>query len=268
MGLVLTCRECGREFVVDEGAYRALGEGITIPPKRCPTCLDRWQNRPATASVVERKLLREYSPVAVKLPADWFKLFRPEERDKPILRAIVKGSTLHDGASWSGRIDIYAYGPSLPSVARVRVMEVTHAAGQVREERIKNVEMAVPGVSLSHPGQPSTVVRREYSPTYQYLALEPAQGEPVAELVFARVRYKTTLKGFGRQYHASLDISRALWAVRLSSSARSGRFGTYAAIAIVDRDHPVFGRVWGDIQAEYAWPADAVRPGERAAAEQ
>jgi len=125
----------------------------------------------------------------------------------------------------------------MPRVARVRVMEVTHAAGHKRVER---------------HGQPMMTkdVEVEYSPTYTYLGVEPALTEPTAALILTSVDYKTTLKGFGRQWRASLDANKALWRCELSRRARSGRFGILGAVAIVDDEHPVIVVQTGDVKTE------------------
>ncbi|OGF82440.1 hypothetical protein A3B18_03810 [Candidatus Giovannonibacteria bacterium RIFCSPLOWO2_01_FULL_46_13] len=250
----IICRLCGSDFQVDPKTFGALGlRGV---PKKCPSCCDKKQERPPEATVINRQCLQDFPAVRVCLPENLFAPFKAQNDDRPCLRAVIKGSSLGRGASWSGRLDIYCLAEKLPSVARVRVMEVTHVSGQRRMERHKDAEGAVPGVSLSHPGQPTRTVEVEYSPTYTYLVLEPTGEEPLAALIFTSVNYKTTLKGFGRQWYASLDTSAALWVRELSSSARSGRFGAYGAVAVVDEGHLVIAKQWGDIESHTAFSGD------------
>ena len=242
--ITLTCRECGNDFEYDPQTFAALG--FSELPKRCPTCLDKRQERPAEATVKPkgRRLIAEFPAVQVLLPAaDFASWSAGGHRDKPCLRATFKGDDLDPGHKWDGRLDVYALAETLPSVARVRVMEVEHEAGHVRaEKRGSSVYGLAP-----HPVQHVEV---EYPSTYQYMVLEPTDAEPAAALVLASVDFKTTLKGYGRQWHAALDASGALWAVEISSSARrTGRFGVYGAIAVVDDDHPVIGREWGDVKS-------------------
>jgi hypothetical protein len=204
----------------------------------CPTCADTVQGRPAEAVVVDRRCLQVFPAVAVCLSEKLFAPFQARSKDRPCLRAVIKGDTLKNGVSWDGRLDVYAIATELPKVARVRVMEVTHAKGHSRIER------------HGEPLMRKEEVRVDYSPSYQYLVLEPTDQAPTAALIFPSVCYKTTLKGFGRQYHAKMDASQALWAQELSCCARSGRFGTYGAIAIVDDQHPVVTEQTGDVKSK------------------
>ena len=139
-------------------------------------------------------------------------------------------------------------------------MEVIHEKGQEREEVVKDYENAIPGVSLSHPGQPTKRFVRVYPPSYQYLVIEPSiEAEPEMELVSVSVDYKTTLKGLGRQWEASLDCSSAFWSKEMSCSVRSGRAGTYGALAVVSASRPVHARQWGDLESDEWIPAEATK---------
>ena len=236
--VVLRCQSCGADFPFAPQTFSVLG--LRELPKRCPRCCDERQRRPLETTAISRRCLAEFRRVALYLPDDIpFRAFTASKGDRPCLRAVVKGSSLPGwgGASWSGRLDIYCPAETVPSIARVRVMEVLHAAGHRRVEK------------HGAPMGPKTEVEVEYPSTYTYLALEPDESEPLAALVAPWVDYKTTLKGFGRQWHATLDASRALWACRLSRQARSSRFGTLGAIAVVDDDHPVVTRQTGDVKS-------------------
>jgi len=247
-----TCRVCGEVFEYDPATFAAIGLAGEVPA-RCPTCRDKRQGRPRHAVVVPggRKLLNQFPAVAVHLPTGKFAEWKTSVHgDKPCLRATIKGDDLSPGHQWDGRLDVYCLSPTVPAVARVRVMEVTHEKGSRRIEKIKDASNAVPGVSLSHPGQPKIEVEREYPATYQYLVLEPTDAEPTAALILLSVHHKTTLKGFGRQFVARLNAAGALWCCELSSSAReTGRFGIYGAIAVVDDNHCVETEQWGDVRS-------------------
>lgn len=244
MTINLLCKKCDSDFQVDPRTFAAMKfEGL---PKLCPQCKDQLENRPATARVVKggRRLIAEFPAVKVCLPHGKFALFTAHgSRDKPCLRATIRGRSLSGfgsgGVSWDGRIDIYALGnpPIVPLIARVRVMEVEHEDGHRRIER------------HGAPLEKKTEVEVAYPATYQYLVLEPVEAEPTAALILVSVDYKTTLKGFGRQWYARLDEGGALWAKRLSREARSGRFGVNGAVAIVDNEHPVIAEQWGDKQS-------------------
>jgi len=253
--ITLQCQNCGNDFQYDPKTFAAIaamsGKDELSVPKKCPKCIDERQKRPATAVVKDRKLLHEFPAVAIKLPTEFFAQFKtPHSKDMPCLRGIFKGNDLDEGHRWSGRLDIYVLATQVPAVARVRVMEVEHQQGQKRTERVKDVERAVPGVSLSHPGQPKISIEVQYPAAYRYVVLEPTDSEPTAALVMPSVYRKTTLKGFGRQFSASLNTSEALWAIELSAEARNtGRFGTYGTIAVVDDIHPVETQQSGDVKS-------------------
>jgi hypothetical protein len=230
------CNKCDSEFSFDVAEY--LNLGIKNIPKKCPKCLDISQGRPETARVEKREQLQVWSPVRIELPAEKFGKFQSKETDRATLRAVFKGSD-GQGISWDGRMDVYCPAEKLPEIAEVRLMRVTHSKGHVREERHGEVM-----------GE-KTLRTVEYSPEYEYLVILPVDDEEVKaemKLVYVSASYKTTLKGFGRQYYASLDTESAIWAHKMSSSARSGRFGSRMALALVDKDHPVISEITGDIQ--------------------
>lgn len=232
----IICSICGNEFVADPKTMGALG--LRHVPKKCPACCDKQQGRALEAMAVSRYCLQEFPAVAIHLPEKLFAPFQARQSDRSVLRAVIKGNSLPGwgGVSWDGRLDVFCLAETVPSVARVRVMEVTHAAGQHRVEK------------HGTPMGPKNEVEVEYDPTHTYLALEPSEENPSAALILVSVDYKTTLKGFGRQWHARLDAVGALWATELSRSARSGRFGVYGAVAVVDDDHPVVVEQTGAIK--------------------
>jgi len=111
-------------------------------------------------------------------------------------------------------------------------MEVTKECGKSRMENHGEVMGAKKEVSV------------QYSPTWQYISIDPIDGDPTEELETLllsiwRTDYKTTLKGFGRQYHSSWDTSRMLWSYSMGSSARSGRFGSSIIVGIIGKENPI-----------------------------
>jgi hypothetical protein len=64
----------------------------------------------------------------------------------------------------------------------------------------------------------------------------PLRKNGMPRLVWVTAPYKTTLKGYGRQYAYALKGS-PLWAQRVSGGYRSGRAGTSAILALVDDEH-------------------------------
>ena len=243
MDIRLECARCGSPFILNTLHMGALG--IHQIPKKCPACCDRAQKRPEEKRVIQRTLLEDWEGVEIHIPARFFREFTAQNGDRPCRRAILKGS-IGEGAAWNGRIDIYDFRPDGLGLGTVRLMHVEHQAGDEREEKHGTM-----GKKVS--------VRQKYSPTYEYLAIDPDAGSffTSAALVLASVGYKTTLKGRGRQYYANLDTSLALWAYEMHSSARSGRFGTHIAIAIVDDDHPVYASQTGDVKSETIWNLSA-----------
>lgn len=290
MRIKLECPECSNEFVISTEQWKVLG--LNQLPKRCPQCADVAQRRRPWDTVVERELLDEWRAVKIAIPSEWFERLPAQRRnDRPFVRATVKGDR-GQGVSWTGRIDIYDFRSGGPgSIGDVRLMHVTKKAGKPtligcaeRRERLADELEADARETMAETGSPepdSNVsarvaelrteahdmrsrvtsemegqIAREgalFHRDYQYLVIEDSEfEEPTSALVFARADYKTTLKGFGRQYHATLDVGEALWSVRLSSSCRSGRYGSEMAVAIVG-EAPVVARTTGDVEDVRAW---------------
>jgi len=86
---------------------------------------------------------------------------------------------------------------------------------------------------------------------HRYIVLTPTNPEKLLDeektanrmLVFQSAYSKTTLKGFGRQFHASLDTESVISVLgSCSGGARSGRFETQYVLAIVSPDYPLIRR--------------------------
>lgn len=215
-------------------------------PKRCPKCADIAQARPSVA--IERKCIAVYDGVEiVSLPPAPWQETEGYKKDVPAFRLTIKGSRY--GASWSGRIDLFATSiPSPGNIVSIREMEAKHLIKVRREQRVTlehskvTVEKELP-VTADDPDAEEVIrVRR-------YLVLEPFDGPAICRLVWAEADTKTTLKGFGRQYWAEIKGTPiASWLV--VGGVRSGRAHTTGALAIVDQDHPLYVIKTGDIEGE------------------
>lgn len=239
----LVCNECGKEFDVNPGHFAQMG--FKNLPKRCPTCLDKKQLRPSI--VQERKLLNVYDGVEiVSLPDSWQKV-DSFEKDLPSYQMIIKGSRF--GASWSGRIDIFASHPFRSGdVVSIREMEAQHII-KVRHEYRSTMHYGTVAVTKELPVTTDNPEAEEVIRTRRYLVLEPHDKPATCHLVWTEARTKTTLKGLGRQYHARVSGAPiAKW--EIWGGYRSGRAYTTGILAIVDKEHPLYITVTGDIQEE------------------
>jgi len=246
--LNLRCSICNEIFPINPKTYCALGlDGL---PKRCPRCQDKKQNRPV--EVLSRKAVEEWHGVLVaEMPVKFVPFIADENKgDVPSHRAIIKGS-IGDGVSWNGRMDVWSIGHTDPTgkVCDIRLMEV------IRNRKIQ-VPQRGPDGKILYLGEERLMEEKLIEgEVQQYLVLEPADNKPSGlQFVFLRANRKTTLKGLGRQFHASLNLETALWSYRLESYCRSGRYGSLMALAIVSDEHPAYEKVWGDIKRERRYP--------------
>jgi len=242
--LKMVCQSCGEEFPVSPEHFARLG--FRILPKRCPKCVDLSQRRPSV--VVERRLLNVYDGVElVSLPPGEWQDVKAWEKDVPAFKLTIKGSRY--GASWSGRIDLFA--PVLPQagdIVSVREMEVKHLI-KVRREQRGTLEHGKVTVEKELPITADDPEAEDVIRVRRYLTIEPFDGEPTSKLVWAEARTKTTLKGFGRQYWARVEGAPiASWKVK--GGYRSGRAYTVGVLAIVDSDHPLYVITEGDTEEE------------------
>lgn len=212
--------------------------------------------------------------------------------DRPCRRCVIKGNR-GQGVSWTGRIDVYdfrtsggvgkvrlmrvekgagkpkplaradrmeALADSLEADARDPSIDDEAAFVEVPPDvasRVAEIRLEARGLRASVDAETEAQIAREgalYHEEYEYLVIEDSElPEPTRALVFARVDYKTTMKGLGRQYDCSLDCAHAEHAIRLTSSCRSGRFGSQMAVALVSDDSPVVGRITGDVEEVRVW---------------
>jgi hypothetical protein len=198
--------------------------------------------------VVERKLLNVYDGVKiVSLPPGEWREVKGWKKDISGYKMAIKGSMY--GASWNGRIDLFA--PTLPQigdVVSVREMEAKHLI-KVRREQKQTMEHGEVIVEKELPITAEDPEAEEVIRTRHYLVLEPFDGEATCQLVWAEAHTKTTLKGLGRQYWARVEgTPLASWEVK--GGYRSGRAYTVGTLAIVDSDHPLYIIKTGDIEGE------------------
>jgi len=221
------CRMCETEFIATpwRGTYPAF----------CPTCQDIRQKRPSI--IVERELL--FGPIIVKiesLPSPWEE-FQARNRDLPCYKITVQGKEF--GASWQGRIDIFAPEPWEPgdivefseieSVHLVRYKKSYHPTIYGGNVLVKS-KLALD----SDEGEIELERRR-------YIRLDPLpEGTEVPDelprLIWSVASYKTTLKGLGRQYRYE-HVGCPIWSARVHGAVRSGRAGAEGVLAIVDDEH-------------------------------
>ncbi len=242
--LKMVCQSCDEEFPVNPGHFALLG--FKNLPKRCPKCADIAQARPSVA--IERKCIAVYDGVEiVSLPPAPWQETEGYKKDVPAFRLTIKGSRY--GASWSGRIDLFATSiPSPGNIVSIREMETKHLI-KVRREQRGTLEHGKVTVEIELPVTADDPDAEEVIRVRRYLVLEPFDGPATCRLVWAEADTKTTLKGFGRQYWAEIKGAPiASWLV--SGGVRSGRAHTTGALAIVDHDHPLYVIKTGDIEGE------------------
>lgn len=152
-------------------------------------------------------------------------------------RLNIKGN-IGQGVSWIGRLDIYSHIENpIDQFCNIRLMEVTRNRKITKMEKDEN-------------GNEKEILDLIEGEKQKYLVLEPSEEESELKLYWIRADYKTTLKGLGRQYHAQIDLTTAVWAKEFYSSCRSGRYGSKMALVIVSPDHPAYYKQTGDIQNE------------------
>jgi len=240
--LNLVCQRCGKEFPVSPDHFMRLG--FKHLPKRCPKCVDLAQRRPSV--VVERRLLNVYDGIElVSLPPGEWQDVKAWEKDVPAFKLVIKGSRY--GASWSGRIDLFAPAPpQAGDVVSVREMEAKHLI-KVRREQRGTLEHGKVTVEKELPITADDPEAEDVIRVRRYLTIEPFDGEPTSKLVWAEAHTKTTLKGLGRQYRARVEgIPVAKWVI--SGGYRSGRAHTVGVLAVVNQDHPLYIVKTGDIE--------------------
>lgn len=200
----LNCKSCGKVFQ----SYWVRGAKML----RCPTCQDIKQNRPSI--VIDRGI--EFGQVCVvkSLPGVW-EPYQASKDDLACWKICKKGSDW--GVSWSGRIDIYSHDRIPAKVGDVVLFEKCVSVHRREDMTDRPLEI------------------REY---YRLSTLPNNNQSSLSELVWITANWKTTIKGFGRQYKYDL-IGSPLWEHRISGQVRSGRLGNVGCLALVDEKHPL-----------------------------
>ena len=226
--VTLKCSVCSKDFNFAPTSYDIMG--LRAMPKRCPACNDERQGRPSIC--VERICVySEIVKVGVSAVELLQKMWLMEKEDQHFESTdfqcwslAVKGGWF--GASWQGRIQLFSYiDPQLivpGSHLHLREMVSKKKAWVKKED--ENIRLAWGDVE----GKESVVED-------SYIVIEPLAGaDPKLLLVWAEAHTKTTIKGFGRQYHSHLSGGPTVWEKRVHGECRSGRYGADAALAIVD----------------------------------
>jgi hypothetical protein len=228
-----------KEFQYDQEQYRRLG--LEQAPKRCPECIDKAQLRPD--HTLARREIFAASVVIESLPGEWEQTpadYQGKSVTVPSWHMYVKGRRF--GASWNGRIDIWAQGErptATGDIVYLRYMEVDKRIAkkswslQTLEHGFISGERQVAITRLGEEGV------REDTETRRYIRLEPTTEYPDGTLMWLEAKTKTTLKGFGRQYWAHLQ-GDGLFKLEVYGAYRTGRAYTSGWLVVVDQDHPVW----------------------------
>lgn len=235
---IMLCKDCSKVFVWHDG------ERFVDNPQHCPACADKIQLRPSI--VQERVEKARFDRVEIKsLPGAWSVVEAKVKTDYPCYKISKKGADF--GASWSGRIDIFADAPyDIGNIVNVRVMASKHLV-KIKRIQVGHIQkspfdepthLVERTVDINSPDEESMTTEIE---TREYIVLEEIAEvvAPQYSLVWATAYTKTTIKGYGRQYHADLDASITLWSASCSGGVRSGRAGSEGVLAIVNEEHPL-----------------------------
>jgi hypothetical protein len=234
------CEGCGNSFLWYQEFAETVGHPVR-PQKLCPTCADKkaQAENPNQPVVAQREALMVFPAVRINMDMEGAVLCDPQRKAKDGRNA-ARRLVLKDrhGKSYTGRLDVYDYRPNgargFGSLARVRVMRVTHA------ERPQVVE-ALWGTPLR-----KVDLVQEFGDTYEYVVLEPVNGhlpggEPAAALVVASYHGKSALKG-GKSADGGVNQDSAFWSVHLTSSSRTGGHWGGTVVGLVDDEHPLIVR--------------------------
>lgn len=236
-GQMATCSDCGLDFVF----YHA-----GTPQKRCPRCSDKKQECPSV--VQKRELLHRWDAIKiVSLPSTWDTQNSGRSHEGDHYKITIKGRDF--GADWNGRIDIFAAEKFKDGdIVNIREMEVQHQIRVVQKSR-----------NTMHNGQvrvekenPVQGVGEKTIRTRRYLVLERTERclNTNEKLVWAVANTKTTLKGLGRQYWATVNNDACIVSWQVSGGYRSGRASSTGVLAIVSPKHPLYISKTGDIEGE------------------
>lgn len=213
-------------------------------PKACPACIDRRQQRPDV--VLERVTLWEtVCRVDASVTALCARMseWRPSQKDVASHRLVLKGSDY--GVCWSGRIDLWSQLWPVEAGALVRLCH-NQARRQVwvlpEERTIAGMTLDARRVTTYRRCLPGTEGAEQREDVNEYVVLLPAPegvtDDDALAMVWAEARSKTTLKGFGAQYHRWIE-GQPLWSQSISGGCRSGRIDVVGMLAVVYADDPL-----------------------------
>jgi len=240
-GKLAKCKACNKHFLY----Y------TETKPKYCPKCFDEIQQRPSV--VVSRKCVWKQEGVKIlSFPkGKWEDFNSGFKGDYGCYKIIIKGNGY--GASWSGRIDIFADNKYKEGdIIDIREMEVQHKTKV--KSMLKNTIYGMTVVKYEHIPLNSIEEGEIVVNTRRYLYFSKSNKQESGKyLIWDEARTKTTLSGLGRQYYAEIqDDSLKSWTVR--GGYRSGRAYTVGILAVVDKRHPVIIRGVGDIEYTKIYP--------------
>jgi hypothetical protein len=243
------CKRCDKEFEFDAEYFKALG--YQNEPKKCQACRDRENGRPSI-TLSTKELFGEV--VNLGFSPNWVEFDQRNQapqwkNDRPSRRWTVKGSQF--GASWSGRIELWAvaFGDRTPQkgdIVRFFIMESNKECGFHRTERATMKHGTIPIRRRCHiadaraginAGDESYYIAEESNVYMRLLPCEPC--ETAYKLVYETAHTKTTLKGYGRQYHSKFDVEQCVWSKTIQGGVRSGRAYTVGCLAIVSDAQPL-----------------------------
>jgi len=238
--LTLKCKRCATDFTISVAHYKTFN--FTGLPTICPTCKDREQGRPEivlTRESVWDGVIR-IGESASHLLSD-LRPFRAQAGDSLCWKVTLKGARY--GKDWSGRLDIYSHvDPSILIEDAIVPGSYNRVVKKVwiHTESRPTLEHGICRVSRRVVPETEGAEKRVKEDTY-FIILPISPGEfptPIGTLVYAKAHSKTTFKGYGRQYSASIK-GEPIWGFDFYGGVRSGRANTSATLAVQADDAPL-----------------------------
>lgn len=207
-------------------------------PLRCPKC--RPQSDPLRR-FIRREKVNEWTVInQVDWPRLMLRIDKPRRRNGDLPYLYDKKGREH-GASWSGRIVVWAKEP--PRAGQLITIREMKSTWQMKAKYEKRFSI---GASM-RSGYPVEYMDRSLVPLdsdegqfeeeeHRYFVLEPAAADakPAGQLVLVTRHSKTTLKGYGRQYHEKIVWPKGVQRLASAGGAyRSGRADGSTVLAII-----------------------------------
>jgi len=247
LSIRVSCKICGQQFAFSPRVLLSMGH--THVPKRCPACCDVSQDRP-DQTFGRKCLFSSVARVHSLPPGEWVRVQNTAngKADRTVWHLTLKGK--YYGADWRGRIDIWAHTvdpPKAGDVVEVAHMQVRKTVAIQTEGRFRldrNLQSTVDyevsrRVPLTQAGNEGVQIKEETTDYVSLLSLPPGTRMRTLgkRLLWAEAYSKTTFKGLGRQFEATLD--GGLWHMEVRGGVRSGRATTTAWLAVADFETPV-----------------------------